>query len=208
MFLFDGSSSMVSEFTNVQSSINAVTTANPDVAFGLSMFPTALGCSIGDGRGGLFGGGGVDWPNVPISASGAGAIEAWFSANDASAGATPLISALEWFAENVDSVWTIPENGNLIVMTEGADTCRCDEDRFGDIDQDCLTEPLAAATQSLVAQGVKVYVIGYRFTEAAAILNAIASNGGTSQTEFIYAGNEETLTDAFELVVTEAKICN
>ncbi len=207
MFLFDGSSSMTGEFANVQASINAVTAANPDVAFGLSMFPTGLGCSIGDGRGGLFGPG-VEWPDVPIAATGASDIAAWFSANDASGGATPLISALEWFAENVDAVWAIPENGHLIVMTEGADTCRCDEDRFGNIEEECITDPLTAATASLVAQGVKVYVIGYRFSEAPSILNAIAANGGTSLTEFIYAGNEESLTDAFELVVTEAKLCN
>jgi hypothetical protein len=210
MFAFDGSSSMTSEFDRVRASINDVTTANPDVAFGLTMFPTGLGCSIGDGRGGLFTPG-VSWPDVPIAVDGAARIDQWFNDNDAAAGATPLISMLEWFSQNVDTIWEIPENGHLIVMSEGADTCTCndsDEDRFGNIPIECFTEPLTEYTQALVARGVKVYVIGYRFTEDDRILNSIAANGGTPFAEFIFAGNEETLTTAFESVVGNAKICD
>ncbi len=201
MFLIDGSSSMVREWDAVRASIAAVTAANPDVAFGLSMFPTAIGCSIGDGDPGLFGGSAVTWPHVPISITGAADIEAWFASNDASGGATPLASSIEWFSENPAAVWgAVPENGYLIVMSEGADTCRCDD---GD---DCAVE-LRNATSALLAAGVRTYVIGYRFGDSPSSLNAIAENGGTSITEFIYAGSEETLTDAFETIVADVKLC-
>lgn len=215
MFAFDGSSSMTSEFTTIQASINRITSANPDVAFGLSMFPTALGCTVGGDGTGLFGGGTViDWPHVPISPSGAEQINEWFSNNDASAGATPLIATLEWFADNVTEVWgAFPENGHLVIMSEGADTCRSaceqdDRDFSGEERVQCLTDYLGDATRRLRDQGVKVYVIGYLFSEDPRILNSIAENGGTPFTEFIYAGSEDSLFAAFESVIGNAKICD
>jgi hypothetical protein len=211
MFAIDGSSSMASEFGAIRASIAGVAATNPDVAMGLSMFPTALGCSIGDGTPGLFSPA-VDWPHVAIDVDGASQIDAWFDANDAAGGATPLISTIEWMSEHVEVIWgAVPENGYLIVMTEGADTCRCDQPD-GSISEadyrDCLVEGLGEATQALLAAGIRTYVIGYQYGDAPEALNAIAENGGTALTEFIYAGNEETLIDAFEAVLTDAKLCN
>lgn len=205
LFAVDGSSSMVSEWPTIQTSIDAVVSANPDVAFGLAMFPTGLGCSIGDGTGGLFGSPGVSWPDVPIQANASRALTRWFTDHDPGAGATPLISTIEWLSENVETIWgELPENGYLIVMSEGADTCRC-----GDSDPpSCITNGLANATRDLLAAGIKTYVVGYRFSDAPAMLNAIASNGGTDRTEFIPAGDEATLTSAFVAVVDELKGCD
>ena len=214
MFAFDGSSSMTSEFGTIQASINRITSANPDVAFGLSMFPTGTGCSISGDRTGLFGGPVIDWPNVPISPSGAAQITEWFANNGASGGATPLIATLEWFADNVTEVFgAFPENGHLIIMSEGADTCRsaCKQDERdfnGEERVACLVDYLGEATRRLRDQGVKVYVIGYRFSEDQRILNSIAENGGTPFTEFIYARNEDSLFAAFESVIGNAKICD
>lgn len=202
MFAIDGSSSMSSQWPAVRASIAAVTSANPDVAFGLSMFPVGLGCSIGDGQRPLFGSA-VNWPHVPISIEGSTAIDAWFGANDASGGATPLVSTIEWFSENVDAVWgPLPGNGHLVVMTEGADTCTCEDD-----DTRCMVDNLSAATRALAATGVHVYVIGYQYRDAPEALNAIASNGGSSITEFLVAGSEDTLITAFGEVITNAKLC-
>lgn len=205
MFLIDGSSSMGSEFPNVRRSVASVITANPEVAFGLSMFPVGLGCSIGDGTPGLFQPP-VNWPHVPLTLNAASPIDSWFAANGAAGGATPLISAMEWFAENAPAVWGDALGGAyLVVMTEGADTCRCDQedpDRSG-----CLVDGLSAATRALAAAGVKTYVIGYQYGEEPEALDAIAQNGGTSFTNFIYAGNEASLTDAFESIVADAKLC-
>jgi hypothetical protein len=175
------------------------------------MFPTGLGCSLGDGTPGLFGTPGVTWPHVPIQTNAAPALQRWFASNDNAGGATPLISTIEWFADNVDRVWSVPENGYLLVMTEGADTCTCSNDtdpRPGGQDRtECLVENGSAATRALVARGVKVYVIGYNYSEEPEALNAIASNGGTSITEFVPAGGEAGLTNAFEAIVSDAKLC-
>ena len=205
MFLIDGSSSMGSEFPNVRRSVASVISANPEVAFGLSMFPVGLGCSIGDGTPGLFQPP-VNWPHVPVTLNASSPIDSWFASNDAAGGATPLISAMEWFADNAPAVWGDAIGGAyLVVMTEGADTCRCDQqdpDRSG-----CLVDGLSAATRALAAAGVKTYVIGYQYGEEPEALNAIAQNGGTTFTEFVYAGNESSLTSAFESIVADAKLC-
>ena len=39
------------------------------------------------------------------------------------------------------------------------------------------------------------------------VRRAIARAGGTDRTEFIAAGNEATLTDAFEALITDIKDC-
>ena len=204
MFLIDGSGSMAGEWDNVRRSIDAVVSTNPEVAYGLSMFPTGLSCTIGDGSTDLFGGGGVDWPHVDIDVNAGPVLADWFANNDASGGSTPLISAMEWFADNARDIWGTPIRfASLIVMTEGLDTCRCDEDSVG-----CMTAGLTAATQRLAVQGVHVYVIGYQFGEAPEALNAIAENGNTAFTEFIFAGNEASLTDAFGTIIEDVKGCN
>lgn len=204
MFIVDGSSSMANEFAAIRASINDVTLANPGVAYGLSMFPTALGCSIGDGSPGIFGGAGVTWPHVPIALEGPLQIDAWFGANRAAGGATPLISTLEWFADNAETIWgPIRENRHLVVMTEGADTCRCS----GGNERQCWIDRGTTATLRLRAADVRVYVIGYRFSDAPDALNAIAENGGTPFTTFIPAGDEATLTAAFGEVIASTKLC-
>ena len=205
MFLIDGSSSMGSEFPNVRRSVASVISANPEVAFGLSMFPVGLGCSIGDGTPGLFQPP-VNWPHVPVTLNASSPIDSWFASNDAAGGATPLISAMEWFADNAPAVWGAADGvAYLVVMTEGADTCRCDQQ---DPDRSaCLVDGLSAATRALAAAGVKTYVIGYQYGEEPEALNAIAQNGGTTFTEFVYAGNESSLTSAFESIVADAKLC-
>jgi len=144
----------------------------------------------------------IYWPHVPITLDGAAQIDTWFAENDLANGSTPLIATVEWFGENVEAIWgEFPENGHLIVMSEGADTCQCDENAA------CIADALANATLRLAGQGVNVYVIGYNFSASREILNAIAENGGTPFTEFIPAGNEATLTEAFSAVVGNAKIC-
>jgi hypothetical protein len=203
MFAVDGSSSMASEWPAIRASIAAVTAANPDVAFGMTMFPTSFGCSISGQGTGFFGNEPpIYWPQVPITLDGAARIDTWFAENNLANGSTPLIATVEWFGENVEEIWgEFPENGHLIVMSEGADTCRCDDSAS------CIADALGTATLRLAGQGVNVYVIGYNFSASREILNAIAENGGTPFTEFIPAGNEATLTEAFSAVVGNAKIC-
>ena len=200
MFAIDGSSSMSGEWETIRRSLNAVMQANPEVTYGLSMFPTALGCTIGDG--GTFSN--VYWPHVPIQPAAVDAIDEWFETNDAAGGATPLVSTIEWFAENATYIWgELTDNGYLVVMTEGADTCRCDDDEG----MPCIVDELTDATNALRSTGVKTYVIGYRYGDAPEALNTIASHGGTEMDEYIAAGSEETLVNAFQLVLSDVKLC-
>lgn len=204
MFAIDGSSSMVGEWDAIRGSIATVTANNPRVAYGLSMFPVRLGCSIGDGDEGPFGQPAVSWPHVPITPNATDTIDAWFEDNDAANGATPLVETLEWFAANATAIWgDLLENGYLVVMTEGDDRCDCDPD-----EPECLPASLGPPTAALLELGIRTYVIGYNIEVAPEALNAIASNGGTDISEFIAAGDEATLTDAFQIVIDDAKLCD
>jgi hypothetical protein len=196
--MLDGSSSMVSEWERVQTSVSNVINNNPAVSYGMLTFPSGLGCSTGSG-----------WPNVPMMNNAGPAMSNWFNSNGPAGGATPLISTMEWVAENAMTLFPSPNTRSLIIMTEGLDRCSCDDnDRFGNNDyEECLTEELSEATQALVALGIKVYVIGYKFLESREVLNVIAREGDTDFEEFIFAGNEETLTNAFESIVTNIKLC-
>ena len=199
LFALDGSSSMISEWDNVRTSVNAVVSNNPQVAFGLLSFPVSIGCSTE--RGG---------PHVGVQPNASPAIEQWFMDNGAAGGATPLIRTMEWIADNVTTLYPSPNSRSLIIMTEGLDRCTCredDDDFRNNRYETCLRNELADATNRLVAEGVDVYVIGYKFVESSEILNVIASNGNTDFSEFIFAGSEETLTNAFDSIIFDVKRC-
>lgn len=199
MFLVDGSSDMESEWPAVRASVARVIAANPNVGYGLSAFPVALGCAIGDG------GSGTTWPNVEIASDtlAATAIDEWFEANAPLRGATPITKSFDWFSENADAVWDeLSASRYLVLLTNGADTCNlCGEDI------DCHVEKLGAATEALLDVGVQTYVIGYRFEASTESLDAIAVAGGTGLETYVPAGDEDTLADAFQLVLDDVKRC-
>lgn len=202
MFAVDGSGSMAGEWDAVRASINEVVSANPGVAFGLSMFPVGLGCSIGDGRGDFFTQP-VDWPHVEIQEDAGPVIETWFDDTPIANGSTPLISTIEWFGDNARAVWGDDRRGAyLVVLSEGADTCRCDEGETA-----CLVAGLGNATYDLLTAGVKTYVIGYRYGDAPGALEAIAENGGTALVDPVLAGDETGLIEAFGAILADAKAC-
>ena len=199
LFMLDGSSSMFSEWERVQISVNNVIANNPVVSYGMLTFPVSFGCSIETG-----------WPNVAMTGNAGPIMERWFANNGPAGGATPLISTMEWVAHNAPTLYPSPNTRSLIIMTEGLDRCRCDDDDDdfrNNAYEDCLTEELTEATQALVAQGIKVYIIGYKFLESREVLNVIAREGNTDFEEFIFAGNEVSLTNAFESIVTNIKLC-
>lgn len=193
MFAIDGSSDMIGEYELVRASVDAVMSANPDVSFGLMMFPVTLGCSI-DGDG-------ASWPHVPIQPAETGAIDDWFDANGPALGATPLIQTLNWLGENAEAVWG-PERDSayLVLLTDGVETCRCDDgEEIG-----CMVEEM----NELTATGVRTYAIAYKADELdPAPMNAIARAGGTGIETAIAAGDEDALTEAFVRVITDAKLC-
>ena len=70
-----------------------------------------------------------------------------------------------------------------------------------------MAEELVEYTTDLLDQGIRTYVIGYNYFGNPLELNAIAENGGTDQQEFIWAGSEETLTNAFNQLLGDIKDC-
>ena len=123
------------------------------------------------------------------------------------------MSTLEWFAQNSDAVWgPNPQSAYLVVMTEGMDTCDCsqyDRDDFFEVNdwEECVSDELSSATAQLRTAGIRTYAVGYKYFESEDLLNAIALEGGTSFTEFLFAGSEGMLVDAFETVITDLKLC-
>ncbi len=202
MFLVDRSSSMAEQWDDVQNSIRGVVAANPSMYFGVSAFPARdgffqAGCTTGDG-----------WPHVPIQGDASTVVFDWFSSHEPN-GATPLAGSLEWMSQNVAAVWGGAIEGSyLVVLSDGEDTCSCggypedSEQRL-----DCLVDEIAGYTQALAAASVRTYVIGYNYWGDPEQLNAIAANGGTSETEYIPAGSEESLTNVFERLMTDMKLC-
>jgi len=204
LFALDGSGSMDGQWPNVIAAVNNAVAAQPLVAFGLAMFPRTSGCAIADDPrpdGRLPG----PWPDVPIQANSSRAIARWFDTNPLANGNTPLLDTLEWLAEHAEEVWGAAiTNGYLVVLSDGEDTCNsCPEG-----DSACVARQLEDATQALVAKGVRVYIIGYNFSGASEQLRAVARAGGTDLTDFIRAGNEETLIGAFTAIFDDLKGCD
>jgi hypothetical protein len=201
MFLVDRSTSMSPHWESVQKSITAVIEANPEVQFGLTVFPSA---------GGFFAGceTGTNSPHVPLQDGAAIAIDQWFDQNEP-AGATPLKSAVEWTADNVAAVWgDDTTNAFLVVLSDGEDKCTCSQHENDPQERaECVAEKLVVSTQKLLQQGVRTFVIGYAYSGPDDELNAIAENGGTDEKTWIYAGSESTLTNAFGKVIDDVKLC-
>ena len=110
---------------------------------------------------------------------------------------------MEWFAQNSDQIWNGEEAGYLVVVSDGEDTCT-GGDHCGN---HCVAEYLAVHARALARDNVKTYVIGYNYSGSPIELNAIAANGGTSFTEYVYAGGEDMLAGVFEEFIREIKEC-
>ena len=202
MFLVDRSSSMQDNWQPVRNSISNVIRENESVRFGLTGFP-----SVAPPDSGIFGSlsgchTGESWPNLPIESNSADTIEGWFNDNGVS-GSTPLEGAMEWFAQNADTVWQGEESGYLVVLSDGADTCS-GGDSCG---PECIAEYLAIHTRALARNNIKTYVIGYNYGDSPTELNSIAANGGTSFDEYVGAGDEIMLDGIFENFIREIKDC-
>lgn len=201
MFLVDRSTSMNSHWESVQNSISDVIAQNPEIQFGLTVFPDKdgffAGCSVGD-----------DSPHVPLQEGAGPVIDDWFDHNDP-AGATPLKSAMEWMSEHVSQVWGSDlEAAYLVLLSDGEDKCTCGQYDDEPMERaECVADKLVDITQDLTAQGVRTFVIGYAYSGPDIELDVIAENGGTEITEYIEAGNEETLTAAFGQVIDDVKWC-
>ena len=93
-------------------------------------------------------------------------------------------------------------------MAEGLDrrTWNANDDNwFGENSyKKCLTEELIGATQALVTLRLKVHISDI-FPKIREALNVIARERDSDFQEFIFAGSEESLTNACTSIVTNIK---
>jgi hypothetical protein len=196
-FLVDRSSSMKDSWPDVRTSVAAVIGQHPEFRYGMAAFPAVQSsCTTGS-----------TWPHAALSDDGGQAIDAWFAANG-TVQSTPLLDAVVWVSQHVDLVWgTGKSNGHLVVITDGQDSCGCDQEYTQAAKVACVVDGLAAATTALSDQGLRTYVIGFNYDGDPAELNAMAANGGTSFPAYIPAGDEATLTAAVAQFVGALKMC-
>jgi len=201
MFLMDRSTSMSGPWDSVQASIVDTIELNPEVQFGLTVFPSEEGFFAGCTTG-------TDSPAIPLQDNAGPLIDQWFE-DHGPAGATPLEGAMEWMSQNVAAVWgDNTASAYLILLSDGEDKCTCQlYDDDPEARAECVAEKLIPLTQSLTAQGVKTIVIGYAYSGPDIELAVIAENGGTEFTDWLYAGSEESLTAVFGQVIDDIKWC-
>jgi len=201
MFLVDRSTSMSPNWQSVRTSITKVVNQNQGIQFGLTVFPN---------EGGFFAGCKMDptSPHVPLQDNAGPAIDGWFEENKP-AGSTPLYTAMNWVTDNVGVIWgSSPQSSYLVLLSDGEDTCTCSQyDDEPEKRAECVAEKLEPVVKGLTQQGVKTFVIGYAYSGPDIELNVIAQNGGTDQDEWIYAGDEATLTEAFGQLISDIKFC-
>ncbi len=190
LFLVDFSGSMSTHWDAVRTSVAALIANNPELRFGLKTFPDVrnASCSV---SGTL---------ELPFGES-AEVFDDWFIDNRP-VGATPLAEGVDVMRENASEIFG-ELGGNMIVLTDGEDSCYYNQGL-------AIQTFLALATSGLyVDSRVTTYSIGYSYGGSTPIeLDTIAINGGSGLRQHIAAGNEEELTDALAGVIDRVKFCS
>jgi hypothetical protein len=119
---------------------------------------------------------------------------------------TPLYCALHAFIDpDYAPVFSdVTEDHYLVVVADGEDSCGmvCD----GLAGWPTLND-FILLTDTLVALGTKVFVIGFGSNVSPDQLNAIASAGGTAFSTFLVATDEPSLTAAFDTIGSSVVSC-
>jgi hypothetical protein len=185
MLLVDRSGSMIPHWESLRASVKSVIADNPAAAFGLMAFPSDGACAS------------PTFPSLPLNYQSQLEIDTWFDDNQPN-GATPLAYSVRAAAIVAESIWG-GYGGALVVLSDGADTCSGGGDPV---------DMLSTWTAALLAEhNVQSYVIGYNYMSDASQLDAIAQNGGSSLTQYLPAGNEAELKNAFKSVISDFKSC-
>lgn len=185
LLLVDRSGSMSSDWSKVKSSVHDIIEETDFARFALLSFPGDGNCGVADSLE-------VGWTLGETAP-----FDSWFE-DSGPTGSTPLVGALE-------KVFTLAPlffnetGGTLVVLSDGQDTCA-----LGDEEAQLMN--FAAALY--VNFNVKSYAIGYNLGGSGSQLNAIAANGGSDVIEYIPAGNEAELTEAFNSIVQDVKLCD
>jgi hypothetical protein len=188
LFVVDRSGSMEPHWEAVSSEVRAVLEEHPDALFALMEFPSGVG---GDGCG--------TSSNLQVSFDFAdvATFEAYFNVSTPT-GRTPLTETMENLALTAPAVFGV-YRVSIVVLSDGAETCTLEDptDRLSD-----------AVSQLHLVHDVRTYVIGYNYVGDTGQLDAMATAGGTGYTTHIQAGDAGSLSEAFEDVVDDIKLCS
>ncbi len=178
-----------------------------DVQFGFGAFPSDGDCAADDI---------VIYPVPDATPTN---VDSYFG--DGPYGNTPLTFALEFFqTDSTANLRNTSYHNAILVISDGMDSCYIDCIERCGMNMGCLfsceaeVEPLAAAQLSMItanlrdAHQIRTFVVGFGSDVSAVELNAIASNGGTYQTEYIQASNVSELEAAFQDILDEMWQCN
>lgn len=188
LLVVDRSGSMSSDWGDVAASITALSTSNPGY-YGLIAFPGNFGdsCDVDDAL------------SVPMGLNNSLELQNWMATHDPT-GATPLLAVMEKLS------WLAPtalqgNPGTIVILSDGDDSCGSGN----------IANQLGPIAATLFSQyQIVTYAIGYGYsgTGSSTELNALTANGGTTATKHIVAGDESSLTDAFQGIIDDIKYCD
>lgn len=199
LLVVDSSASVHARWTHSVEAVRVVLAEFPNTAFGLVLFPVYLGCALGDGS--LQDVRVPRWPTIPVSRDSATLVAAAL-AEVVPGGYSPVSGTLEWLAGNPGGLWR-PDLGprNVILITDGVDTCRCAEG-----DAACARTDLLAAASRLRQSGTQLIVVAYEEQESAMTLDLLSEAAGAGGT-FIRVRDVGSLDAAVEEALLAAKGC-
>lgn len=178
------------------------------IQFGFDIFP--------DGSSTALQGCHVDEPVQIDSATGnESSIITYLNGNTPDGASTPLYCGIANFLESGYSplFQDASSNSYLLVVSDGAGLCGegCCTALNPFAHPECVTteEELELLTQSLLAEGIKTFVIGFGEGVSEDQLNAIASNGGLPApfNQFIEANDQASLEGALTEIANEVITC-
>jgi hypothetical protein len=185
VLLIDRSGSMDNSWGEVLESVQALTDMEKDVIYGFAFFPNKLGMVSTE-------------PDVPVGqVRNKGELAMVFDAF-VPVGGTPLVQAMQAVADNADNFFTTPEEGYLVVLSDGK----------AQYSGDAPAALAQSTTQLYVEHGVRTYVIGYDYTANPEELVAIAENGATTTNAYLIANGGLELTEALFGIAGDIKLCS
>jgi hypothetical protein len=173
------------------------------IEFGFDIFP--------DGSNGPLQGCLVDDPvQIDCGPGNETAIISYINDNTPNGNSTPLYCGMENFLDPTYApTFVAPEAASYqLIVSDGADLCGegcC----TGIFNPACIAteDEFIALTQDLLAADIMTFVIGFGSGVDEGQLNAIAANGGTDFTDYLYAEDQASLEDALDAIAAAVVSC-
>jgi hypothetical protein len=197
LVVVDRSGSMAGDrWTQVTEGVAAILTNFGDFSFGLSLYP-AIGEELDCKAGKL---------DVAPREGALGEIRTTLLSDAARAlpdnGYTPTAATLEAARESLVLTPDDERERYVLLVTDGKPNCKLGAPNKYDPDEPATYDAL----DSLLAEGVRTFVIGYQTAEFASIMDTMAVHGGTQRHYAVESGDE--LQDAIKGVASSLAPCS